>query len=89
MFTTTLTFYNLAGNVNRPSTKPQALIKIYDSPNVKEPVASTLRSYGNNTMRGTPGKTILAATRELNLGISGLDIGIAVVDVGKKEEPFA
>ena len=54
-------------------------------------MASTLRSYGNNTMRGTPGKIIpvLAATGELNLGIAGLDIGIAVVAVGKKEEPIA
>ena len=40
-------------------------------------------------MRGTPGKIILAATGELNLGIAGLDIGIAVVAVGKKEEPIA
>ena len=65
-------------------------IKIYDSPSVKELVACTLRSYGNNsTMRGRPGKTILAATREINLGIAGLGVGIAVVIVGKKEESLA
>ena len=52
-------------------------------------MANTLRSYGNNTMRGRPGKTILAATREINLGIAGLGIDIGVVVVGKKEEFLA
>ena len=38
-------------NVNRPSTKLGVSIRIYDSPGVKELVASRLRSYANSTTR--------------------------------------
>ena len=41
-------------------------IRIYDSPNVKELVVSTLRSYGNRTMR----------ERGVDIAILGVDIAI-------------
>ena len=52
--------------MNRPSTKFRVSIRIYDSPSVKELVASTLRSYGNNTMH----------ERGVDIEILGVDIAI-------------
>ena len=62
--------------MNRPSTKLGVSIRICDSPSVKELVASTLRSYDNNTMRD----------RGIDIAILGVDIailgvGIAILDV--------
>ena len=46
-------------------------IRICDSPSAKELVASTLRSYGNNTMR----------ERGVDIAIIGVDIAILGVDI--------
>ena len=56
--------------MTRPSTKLGVSITICDSPSVKELVASTLRSYGNNTMR----------ERGVDIAILGIDIAILGVD---------
>ena len=56
--------------MTRPSPKLGASIRICDSPSVKELVASTLRSYGNNTMR----------ERGVDIATLGVDIAILGVD---------
>ena len=57
--------------MTRPSTKLGVSIRICDSPSVKELLASTLRSYGDNTMR----------ERGVGIAILGVDIAILGVDV--------
>ena len=56
--------------MTRPSTKLRVSIRICDSPSVKELVASTLKSYGNNKMR----------ERGVDIAILGIDIAILGVD---------
>ena len=56
--------------VTRPSTKLGVSFRIYDSTSFKEQVASTLRSYGNNTMR----------ERGVDIAILGVDIAVLGVD---------
>ena len=53
--------------------------RIYDSANVKELVASTLRSYGNNTMR----------KRGVDIANLGVDIAILGVDTAILGEDIA
>ena len=59
--------------MTRLSTKLGVSTRICDSPNVKEllSVASTLRSYGNNTMR----------ERGVDIAILGVDITVLGVDI--------
>ena len=57
--------------MTRSSTKLGVSIRTCDSPSVKELVASTLRSYGNNTLR----------ERGVDIAILGVDIAILGVDI--------
>ena len=54
-----------------PSTKLGVSTRICDLPSVKKLVTSTLRSYGNNTMR----------ERGVDIAILGVDIAILGVDI--------
>ena len=57
--------------MTRPSTKLEISIRICESSSVKKLVASTLRSYGNNTTR----------ERGVDIAILGVDIAILGVDI--------
>ena len=57
--------------MTRSSTKLGVSVRICDSPSVKELLASTLSSYGNNTMR----------ERGVDIAILGVDIAILGVDI--------
>ena len=64
--------------MTRPSTKLGVSIRICDSPSVKKLVASTLRSYGNNTMRE---RGVDIAILGVDIAILGVDIAILSVDI--------
>ena len=57
--------------MTRSSTKLGVSVRICDSPSVKELLASTLSSYGNNTMR----------ERGVDIAILGVDIAVLGVDI--------
>ena len=64
--------------MTRPSTKLGVSIRICNSPSVKELVASTLRSYGNSTMRE---RGVDIAILSVDIAILGVDIAILGVDI--------
>ena len=64
--------------MTRPSTKLGVSIRIYDSPSVKELVASTFRSYGNNKLRE---RGVDITVLGVYIAILGLDIAILGVDI--------
>ena len=71
--------------MTRPSTKLGVSIRICDSPSVKELVASTLRSGGNNKMRERGVDIAILgvdiATLGEDMAVLGVDIVILGVDI--------
>ena len=73
-------------DLSRPFTDLGVSIRIFDTPNIKEIVASALRSYGNNTVwEGGVDIAILGVDIAILgvyiIAIPGVDIAILGVDI--------
>ena len=64
--------------MTRPSTKLGVSTRICDSPSVKKLVTSTLRGYGNNTMRE---RGVDIAILVVGIVILGEDLAVLGVDI--------